>query len=94
MGRRHTRVPFVLLHQQIEIVQEPNSACRALPILPAPTLPGETLATMRSKPARCTPPAAEWPRSSSMTSISDQPSAGRRARVAYCSALLSRLCST
>src|SRR3981189_2225297 len=60
----------------------------------APTLPRQTSATMRSKPARCTPPAAERPRSSSMTSISDQPSAVRRSRMAYCSALLSRLCST
>ena len=40
----------------------------------APTLPRQTSATMRSKPARAVPPAAEQPRSSSMTSISDQPS--------------------
>src|SRR6202040_3633607 len=44
--------------------------------------------------ARWTPPAAERPRSSSMTSISDQPSAARRSRMAYCNALLSRLCRT
>src|ERR1700722_5577089 len=47
-----------------------------------------------SEPARCTPPAAERPRSSSITSISDQPSAISRSRMAYCSALLSRLCNT
>src|SRR5450755_3819551 len=60
----------------------------------APTLPRHTSATIRSKPARCTPPAAERPRSSSITSISDQPSAVSRSRMAYCSALLSRLCNT
>src|SRR6058998_4369639 len=60
----------------------------------APTLPRHTCATIRSKPARRTPPAAERPRSSSITSISDQPSAVRRSRMAYCSALLSRLCRT
>src|ERR1700757_2957255 len=60
----------------------------------APTLPRHTSATIRSKPARWTPPAAERPRSSSMTSISDQPSAARRSRMAYCSTLLSRLCRT
>jgi hypothetical protein len=40
----------------------------------APTLPRHTSATIRSKPARWTPPAAERPRSSSMISISNQPS--------------------
>jgi hypothetical protein len=60
----------------------------------APTLPRQTSATIRSKPARCTPPAADRPRSSSITSISDQPSAVSRSRMAYCSALLSRLCNT
>ena len=37
-------------------------------------LPRRTSATMRSKPARWTPPAAEQPRSSSITSISDKSS--------------------
>src|SRR5215472_8370048 len=60
----------------------------------APTLPRQTCATIRSKPARWTLPAAERPRSSSITSISDQPSVVRRSRMAYCSALLSRLCRT
>src|SRR5262249_39398195 len=60
----------------------------------APTLPRQTCATIRSKPARWMPPAAERPRSSSITSISDQPSVVRRSRMAYCSALLSRLCRT
>jgi hypothetical protein len=49
----------------------------------APTLPRQTSATMRSKPARTVPPAAEQPRSSSMTSICDQPSCVRRLRIAY-----------
>jgi hypothetical protein len=40
------------------------------------------------------PPAAERPRSSSITSISDQPSEAKRSRMAYCSAWLSRLCRT
>src|SRR3954453_12965644 len=40
----------------------------------------------------CTLPAAERPRSSSMTSICDQPSTVRRSRMAYCKALLSWLC--
>src|SRR3954454_21478149 len=48
----------------------------------APTLPRQTSATIRSNPARCTLPAAERPRSSSMTSISDQPSTVRRSRMA------------
>jgi DNA invertase Pin-like site-specific DNA recombinase len=39
----------------------------------SPTLPRQTSATIRSKPARVTAPAAERPRSSSMTSISRQP---------------------
>src|SRR5207253_5116374 len=43
-------------------------------------LPRQTCATIRSKPARWTPPAAERPRSSSITSISDQPSVIRRSR--------------
>src|SRR5271169_916382 len=60
----------------------------------APTLPRQTSATIRSKPARATPPAAERPRSSSTVSISLQPSAISRSRMAYCSALLSRLCRT
>src|SRR6516164_8474903 len=60
----------------------------------APTLPRQTSATIRSKPARVTLPAAERPRSSSMISISDQPRATRRSRIAYCSARLSRLCRT
>jgi hypothetical protein len=53
-----------------------------------------TEANLRYQPARCTPPAAERPRSSSITSISDQPSAISRSRTAYCSTLLSRLCNT
>jgi hypothetical protein len=64
-------------------------------LLPGPGLVAdEPSATIRSKPARCTPPAAERPRSSSITSISDHPSAVRRSRMAYCNALLSRLCNT
>ena len=39
-------------------------------------------------------PAAERPRSSSTVSICDQPSVIRRSRMAYCNALLSRLCRT
>src|ERR1700733_12686235 len=35
----------------------------------APTLPRQTSATIRSKPARATPPAAERPRSSSTVSM-------------------------
>src|SRR5208337_5557918 len=38
----------------------------------------QTSATMRSKPARATPPAAERPRSSSIVSMSEKPSAVRR----------------
>jgi hypothetical protein len=38
-------------------------------------LPRQTSATIRSKPARATPPAAERPRSSSTVSMRDQPSA-------------------
>lgn len=49
----------------------------------APTLPRQTSATIRSKPERCVPPAAERPRSSSITSIYDQPNAIRRSRMAY-----------
>jgi hypothetical protein len=60
----------------------------------APTFPRQTSATIRSKPARCTPPAAERPRSSSITSISMKPSAVSRSRMAYGNAPLSRLCST
>src|SRR5713226_6735485 len=60
----------------------------------APTLPRQTSATIRSKPARATPPAAERPRSSSTVSMRDQPSAVRRSRIAYCKALLSRLWRT
>jgi hypothetical protein len=52
----------------------------------APTLPRLTSATMRSKPARCTPPAAERPRSSSMTSIPDELSAVGRSQMEYCRA--------
>lgn len=44
----------------------------------APTLPRQTSATILSKPARATPPAAEQPRSSSIVSMRDQPSAVRR----------------
>src|ERR1700693_5874450 len=60
----------------------------------APTLPRQTSATIRSKPARATPPAAERPRSSSTVSMRAQPSAVRRSRIAYCKALLSRLWRT
>ena len=52
------------------------------------------LGTIRSNPTRVTPPAADRPRSSSTVSNSDQPSATSRSRMAYCSAWLSRLCST
>jgi hypothetical protein len=41
-------------------------------------LPGRDSATMRLKSVRVAPPAAEQSRSSSMTSISDQPSCTRR----------------
>src|SRR5216684_8269048 len=41
----------------------------------APTLPRQTSATIRSKPARATPPVAERPRSSSTVSMRDQPKA-------------------
>src|SRR5215471_14392488 len=51
----------------------------------APTLPIHTSATMRSKPDRVTVPAAERPRSSSMTSMSCHPSMCSRCRIAYCS---------
>lgn len=61
------------------LVRTPRQPCRGIPLLPS---------------ARSTPPAAERPRSSSITSISDHPSATSRSRIAYCSALLSRLCST
>lgn len=60
----------------------------------APTLPRQTSATIRSKPARCTLPAAERPRSSSITLISVKPRAVSRSRMAYWNAPLSRLCST
>ncbi len=56
-------------------------------------MPRQTSATIRSKPARITPPAAERPRSSSTVSILDQPSADSRSRIAYCSALLSPGCA-
>ena len=47
-----------------------------------PILPRQTSATMRSKPARCTPPAAERPRSSSMTSIADAENVRRTRKLA------------
>ena len=50
----------------------------------APTLPKQTSATMRSKPARVTVPAADRPRSSSTTSTSRQPSCCKRSCMAYC----------
>ena len=67
---------------------------RHLPSRDRADLAGQTSATIRSKPARVTLPAAERPRSSSMIAISDQPRPVRRSRIAYCSARLSRLCST
>jgi hypothetical protein len=56
------------------------SEARDLPGANPPTLPRQTSATIRSKPARSTPPAAERPRSSSITSISDHLSAVSRSR--------------
>lgn len=46
-------------------------------------LPRQTSATIRSNPARATPPAAERPRSSSTVSMCDHPSAASRERMAY-----------
>src|SRR5262245_13947277 len=46
---------------------------------------------MRSKPRRSTLPAAERPRSSSVTSICSQPGCSRRSRMAYCKRRLSSL---
>src|SRR6516162_7816819 len=73
-------------------------------LLPVPAVPGkardfarrhrpnfarQTSATIRSKPVRMVEPAAERPRSSSTTSISRQPSARSRSRIAYCRSRLS-----
>src|SRR5215467_8123032 len=57
----------------------------------APTWPKQTSATIRSKPARVTVPAADRPKSSSTTSISRQPSCRRRSSMAYCNFWLSKL---
>ena len=84
---------FPLVLNAFGIVQ-PETVIRWHRAATAPTLPRQTSATIRSKPARATPPAVERPRSSSTVSMRDQPSAVRRSRIAYCKALLSRLWRT
>src|SRR6202166_2942117 len=91
VSRRHSRLTIGIGAAVDRVINDPvDGGVTRSP----PTLPRQTSATIRSKPARCTPPAAERPRSSSITSTSDHPSAVSRSRMAYCNALLSRLCNT